>query len=88
MNIQKAITVLVMATAITGIVSALSSPVPIEARAPEAGSCGLSDTGESASGQAQAGFGKEIGQLVSSRGRAGTVGEDLSSAASNCGENP
>jgi hypothetical protein len=84
----KAMTVLVMATAITGIVAALSLPVPIEARAPEAGSCGLSGTGEAISGQAQAGFGKIIGQGIASEGRTGTLGEIVSSDASTCGQNP
>jgi len=84
----KAITVLVMATAITGIVSALSLPVPIEARAPEGRSCGLASQGDAASELAQGGQGKENGQSIASQAHTGTMGEVVSSFASNCGQNP
>ncbi len=84
----KAITVLVVATAITGIVSALSLPVPIEARAPEAGTCGISDQGEAASGLATGGFARGIGPAISGQAQQGTLGERASTQASDCGQNP
>ena len=84
----KAITVLVVATAMTGIVSALSLPVPIEARAPEAGTCGLSTQGEATSALAQGGVARFIGPSISGLAQKGTLGERESSLASGCGQNP